>query len=76
MAKDIKNLSVCFNVMDPYQKQLKEYAESFPNVSGYIKRLIQRDMEGGTVVRTIKKAPSQLVTNQIRAQINGQVLES
>lgn len=71
MRKEIKNMSVSFNLSDPFQKQMKEYAEQYPNFSGYIKRLIQRDMEGGNVIRTIKKAPDQLVPNQIMAQING-----
>lgn len=71
MAKEIKNMSVSFNLSDPFQKQMKEYAEQFPNFSGYIKRLIQRDMEGGTNIRTIKKAPQQAVTNLNMAQLNG-----
>lgn len=74
MAKDISNKSVSFNMLDPYQVKMKEYAEQFPNFSGYIKRLIQRDMEGGQVVRTIKKAPNPAVPNQIMAQINGNVV--
>jgi hypothetical protein len=76
MAKDISNKSVSFNMMDPYQVKMKDYAEQFPNFSGYIKRLIQRDMEEGTKVRTIKKPPNQVVSNQIVAQINGSVREA
>lgn len=71
MAKEIKNKSVSFNIEDPFQVQMKEYAEQFPNFSGYIKRLIQRDMEEGTKVRSIKKAPSQVVTNLSMTQLNG-----
>lgn len=41
---------VVFNVDDPDQKKLWEHARKRPNFSGYIKRLIQRDMEGGQVV--------------------------
>lgn len=76
MTKDIRNKSVSFNMMDPFQKQMKEYVDQYPNFSAYIKRLIQRDMEGGTVVKTIKKAPQSAVNNQIVAQINGQLLKS
>lgn len=66
MAKKIVNKSVSFNVLDPYQLQMKEYVEKYPNFSGYIKRLIQRDMENGT-----KKAPVQQVKNLSMAQLNG-----
>ncbi|MEK4565170.1 hypothetical protein MKX54_10900 [Alkalihalobacillus sp. FSL R5-0424] len=44
----IKRLPVCFNIEDPDQVALLEYAKSRPNFSGYIKRLIQRDKEGGS----------------------------
>ena len=71
MAKKIVNKSVSFNVVDPFQKQMKEHVEQYPNFSAYMKRLIQRDMEGGNAVRTIKKAPAQAVTNLSMAQLNG-----
>jgi hypothetical protein len=45
MAKEIVNKSVSFNVLDPFQRQLKTHCDKYPNFSGYIKRLIQRDME-------------------------------
>lgn len=64
MAKDIKNKSVSFNLIDPFQKQMMEFVDQYPNFSAYVKRLIQRDMEGGTSVKTIKNAPLQPVTNQ------------
>ena len=48
MAKtNIKRQPVCFNLLDPDQLALLNYALSRPNFSGYIKRLIQRDKEGG-----------------------------
>lgn len=48
--KDYKPITVIFNVVkDPYQKRLYEHAIKYPNSSGYIKRLIQRDMEGGDI---------------------------
>jgi hypothetical protein len=71
VGKKMVNKSVSFNVVDPFQQQMKEHVEQYPNFSAYMKRLIQRDMEEGTKVRTIKKAPTQLVPNQIVAQING-----
>ena len=51
--------SVAFNHDDPDQLTLLEHAEKRPNFSGYIKRLIQRDMEGGwgPAVPVQKEAP-------------------
>lgn len=47
---DYKIITVVFSTKnDPYQKRLYDYAHNFPNSSGYIKRLIQRDMEGGDI---------------------------
>jgi hypothetical protein len=71
VSKKIVNKSVSFNVIDPFQQQMKIYAEQYPNFSGYVKRLIQRDMEEGTKVKIIKKAPSQAVTNLNMTQLNG-----
>jgi hypothetical protein len=71
VSKKIINKSVSFNVVDPFQQQMKEHVEQYPNFSAYMKRLIQRDMEEGTKVRTIKKAPSQVVTNLNMTQLNG-----
>lgn len=45
--KNIKNRSVSFNLDDPDQKRMFEYANERTNFSAYVKRLIQRDMEGG-----------------------------
>jgi hypothetical protein len=59
VSKKIINKSVSFNVVDPFQQQMKEHVDQYPNFSAYIKRLIQRDMEGGAAVKTIKKAPAQ-----------------
>jgi hypothetical protein len=71
VSKKIVNKSVSFNVVDPFQQQMKEHVEQYPNFSAYMKRLIQRDMEEGTKVRTIKKAPSQVVSNLNMTQLNG-----
>jgi len=46
--------SVAFNPADPDQKALLEHAGLRSSFSGYIKRLIQRDMEGGRLT-SIKK---------------------
>lgn len=66
MTKKIVNKSVSFNVSDPFQQQMKDYTEQFPNFSGYVKRLIQRDMENG-----IKKTPSHPVI-----KVNGVVRQT
>lgn len=56
MAKLIKNKSVSFNVLDPYQKKLFDHCIQYENFSSYIKALIQRDIEGGS-----NKAPKEIV---------------
>ncbi len=38
--------SIAFNMEDPDQRAMLEHARRRPNFSGYVKRLIQRDMEG------------------------------
>ena len=49
--------SIAFNLLDPDQKKMLEHADLRPNFSGYIKRLIQRDMEGGNPSFPEKKEP-------------------
>lgn len=44
---EIKKIQVSFNVADPDQKRLYEHAYSKSNSSGYIKRLIERDLAVG-----------------------------
>jgi hypothetical protein len=44
---EIVRKPVAFNIADPDQARMLEHAARRPNFSGYIKRLIQRDMEGG-----------------------------
>lgn len=46
-GKDMAIKSVAFNRFDPDQLALLEHANKRSNFSSYIKRLIQRDMEGG-----------------------------
>lgn len=43
---DIKTKGVTFNLLDPDQVKLFEHASKRQNFSGYVKRLIQRDLEG------------------------------
>ncbi|MNG05594.1 hypothetical protein D3C84_887940 [compost metagenome] len=57
-AKDIRKVPVCFNVLDADQARMHEWVCSRPNRSGYLKRLIQRDMDGvggnfGTMTLTV-----------------------
>lgn len=49
MAKQIKIIQVAFNLLDPEQRYWHEQVSCKPNSSGYIKRLIQRDMEGSSI---------------------------
>lgn len=49
MAKDIRIIQVAFNVLDPDQLQQYEHVRLRPNQSGYLKRLIQRDIDGGSI---------------------------
>jgi hypothetical protein len=52
MAKGPKGYiikAVVFNPNDPEQQRLIEHSDQRTNFSSYIKRLIQRDMEGGSV---------------------------
>jgi hypothetical protein len=39
--------SVPFNFADPYEVKLSNYADKQGRFATYVKRLIQRDMEGG-----------------------------
>lgn len=40
---------VSFNLDDPYEVKLNIHANKYESFSVYVKRLIQRDMEGGLV---------------------------
>lgn len=44
--------SISFKNGDPYEEKLLEHAAEYPNFSVYVKRLIQRDMEGGNGSQT------------------------
>jgi hypothetical protein len=45
--KEIVVKSVAFNLADPDQRKMYEWMTRRTNFSAYLKRLIQRDMEGG-----------------------------
>lgn len=40
----MKTKGVAFNLADPHQKELLDWAARHPNFSNYVKRLIDRDM--------------------------------
>lgn len=48
---EIRRLTAAFNLADPDQEALYRHATRRRNVSAYLKRLIQRDMEGVLVAR-------------------------
>lgn len=49
MAKQIERIQVTFNILDPDQERLYKYVHSKINSSGFLKRLAQREMDGGVV---------------------------
>lgn len=57
--KNLINKMVVFSEDDPFQMELLEHASRFPNFSGYIKRLIQRDKEGGQYIQPSVKPAEQ-----------------
>lgn len=65
MPKDveIKAIQVTFNVLDPEQRRAYEHTYSKSNSSGYIKRLIDRDMSGvaPVIVSAQTSIPSKLM---------------
>jgi hypothetical protein len=59
MAKKIERVAICFNVLDDYQALMHKWITDKPNSSGYLKRLIQRDMEGGYLPPSSQQATQQ-----------------
>lgn len=51
--REMKICSVAFNLADPDQKKMLDHANMRSSFSGYIKRLIQRDMEGAVASQHI-----------------------
>jgi hypothetical protein len=68
-VKEIVRKSVAFNVADPYQRQLLDHTKQFTNFSAYIKRLIQRDMEGGAEVKQRGDSPITVSTDLLNGLI-------
>lgn len=68
MAKDIAIIQVCFNLLDPYQQRLHERVAGFPNRSGYVKRLIQWDMEREGVATQSPQAASVAVVGDFQPE--------
>lgn len=54
---DLIRKQVIFNPADPFHAELHEFSKRYPNFSGYVRRLIQRDMEGGRAL-PIHDAPT------------------
>lgn len=53
---EIKRKTVSFNVADPDQLAMFEHACQRTNFSAYIKRLIQRDLEGGNKIHVFPQS--------------------
>lgn len=56
------NKGVSFNLSDPDQIKLYKHAMERTNFSSYVKRLIQRDMEGNNSSNTNTKKPVQNIS--------------
>ena len=52
MRRKVK--SVSFNLDDQWEVEMYEYANRFPNFSGFIKRLIQNSMSGKSEIAQTK----------------------
>jgi hypothetical protein len=67
---EIKRSPVAFNLADPDQLAMYTHAKKRTNFSAYIKRLIQRDMEGigGGQLRYYQEAPDE-ADNRIDADL-------
>jgi hypothetical protein len=55
----IERVAVCFNVLDSDQEKMHKWVTGKSNSSAYMKRLIQRDMEGGVYTPPSQPALSQ-----------------
>lgn len=62
--KSMEIIQVVFNKQDPDQLQLLQHVAGRTNRSGYIKRLIQRDMDGAAVVSYQVAAPAKTVAEE------------
>lgn len=43
---DKKTIGISFNIADPYQKKMYDFVQEKTNMSNYLKRLIDHDMNG------------------------------
>jgi hypothetical protein len=59
MNRKIK--SVSFNRNDPFENEMYEYTEKFPNFSSFIKRLIQNAMNGISENKPVPKVEKSLL---------------
>jgi hypothetical protein len=62
VSENRKGKSVVFRLDDPFEAKLYEHAMKHKSFSPYILRLIQRDMEGGSVppVKMVKEVPKDI----------------
>lgn len=44
MAKDIRKVQVCFNLLDPEQRMIYDKVQSYPNKSSYVKRVLLKEL--------------------------------
>lgn len=44
MAKEMRKIQVCFNLLDAEQRMMYERVASYPNKSSYIKRLLLKEL--------------------------------
>lgn len=63
-------IQVIFNKKDPEQLKLFQHAASRTNRSGFIKRLIQRDMDGASFI-SYQAAPTKQPTVPEDFQVDG-----
>lgn len=62
MAKEIKIVQVCFNVTDPFQKELYDKVIRQYNRSAYIKRLIEsEDRKSVSVISDGEFSPNDFI---------------
>lgn len=62
---NIKRKQVAFNIDDPLQNKIYNYASQFSNFSFYMKSLILRDMNGESVNNPITFEDSVQVENDV-----------
>lgn len=71
MARDRTCKTISFNKQDPFERQLLKHSLQYKGFSLYIKRLIQRDMEGGLVQQQVPQCPMPPVEVNSKSVANG-----